>query len=64
MKWLKWFQSLLPAKCEICNGRKGDLREGENIVHGKRMCNYCSMIAGNEQELNHWLMHREPRDKQ
>ncbi len=63
MKWLEWLWSLLPDKCEICNGRKGGVRGNENIVHGKVMCDYCDSIASNEQELDHWLMHREPEDK-
>ena len=50
---------MLPDKCEICKGRKGGVRGNENVVHGKLMCDYCSMIASNEQPLNHWMLKQE-----
>ncbi|KKM82798.1 hypothetical protein LCGC14_1315960 [marine sediment metagenome] len=36
-------EQLFPDNCEICKGQRGGVRGNENIVDGKRMCDYCSV---------------------
>lgn len=34
-------ENLFPDNCEICKGQNGGVRGNENIVDGKRVCDYC-----------------------
>ncbi len=75
MKWLERLWRLLPDNCEVCHGRKGGVRGNENVItliDGNKMimCDYCSEPWSHktldeivESDLDHWLMHREPKDK-
>jgi len=45
-KLLEWLWRLLPSRCEICRGKRG-VRGNEQLIEGKRMCDYChaAMLA-------------------
>ena len=40
---LFYMEQMFPDNCEVCQGKRGGVRGNENIMDGKRMCDYCSV---------------------
>jgi len=40
---LFYMKQMFPDNCKVCKGQRGGVRGNENIMDGKKMCDYCSV---------------------
>lgn len=51
-KIVEWFWSWLPDKCEVDNCSRRGIRDNENVVAGRFVCDHCHAKMLYYRELN------------